>query len=63
MIQFRCLQTGMEARVMSSSLEKRVQSFIRRVETEGINLYGFMLSVNGERKVSAYYAPFREGQP
>jgi CubicO group peptidase (beta-lactamase class C family) len=53
----------MEARVMSFSLEKRVQSFIRRVETEGINLYGFMLSVNGKRKASAYYAPFREGQP
>ena len=48
---------------MRQGLEKRVSAFTERVRREDINLHGFILSVGGQEKVKAYYAPFREGQP
>ena len=47
----------------SSRLEERVRRFILRGQREDINLHGFILSVDGQKKAEAYYAPFREGQP
>lgn len=44
-------------------LEKRVESFVARIQREDVNLNGFVLTVGGQEKVKAYYAPFREGQP
>jgi len=46
-----------------SGLEKRVDHFLERIQREEVNLHGFMLTVRGVEKVSAYYEPFREGQP
>ena len=48
---------------MKQGLEKRVCAFTDRIRREEINLHGFILSVGGQEKVKAYYAPFREGQP
>ncbi len=44
-------------------LEERIRQFVRRLEKEDVNMHGFLLSVNGEEKARAYYAPFREGRP
>jgi len=44
-------------------LKDRVQSMIRRLEREDVNMHGFLLTVRGEQKAGAYYRPFREGQP
>ena len=44
-------------------LRKRVESMICRLQREDVNMHGFLLSVGGELKAGAYYAPFREGQP
>ena len=46
-----------------TGLEKRTEAFLRRVARESINLHGWVLTVDGEEKVSAYYDPFREGEP
>ena len=44
-------------------LANRINSFVARLQKEDVNMHGFILSVNGQEKVKAYYAPFREGQP
>ncbi len=43
-------------------LAKRIRNFAARLEREDVNMHGFLLSVDGEAKAKAYYAPFREGQ-
>ncbi|MBQ9196022.1 MAG: beta-lactamase family protein [Clostridia bacterium] len=43
-------------------LAERIDGFVRRLQREDVNMHGFILSVNGQEKVKAYYAPFREGQ-
>lgn len=47
----------------SNGLSARVGAFAARLQKEDVNMHGFLLSVNGEEKAKAYYAPFREGQP
>ncbi len=47
---------------MEGTLRNRVQRFIGRLAADRVNLHGFILSVNGQEKAKAYYAPFREGQ-
>ena len=44
-------------------LTARIGRFVQRLQKEDVNMHGFILSVNGEEKAEAYYAPFREGQP
>ena len=44
-------------------LKTRVQSMIRRLQREDVNMHGFLLTVRGRQKATAYYRPFREGQP
>ncbi len=44
-------------------LAARVDAFVKRLQKEDVNMHGFILSINGEDKVKAYYAPFREGHP
>lgn len=44
-------------------LSARVEAFIARLRREDVNMHGFLLSVGGQEKARAYYAPFREGQP
>ena len=48
---------------MKNDLRKRVDAFTGRCRKEDVNLHGFILSVRGQEKVKAYYAPFREGAP
>lgn len=48
---------------MKQGLEKRVARFVERARQEDINLHGFILTVGGQEKISAYYAPFEAGQP
>ncbi len=45
-----------------AGLERYVQRFIDRLEREQVNIHGFQLSVHGQMKAKAYYAPFAEGQ-
>lgn len=45
------------------TLKDRVQSMIRRLDREDVNMHGLILTVEGVRKAEATYAPFREGQP
>lgn len=49
--------------MMASQADAGIRAFVRRLEKEDVNMHGFLLSVNGQEKVRAYYAPFREGQP
>ncbi|MGN0970774.1 MAG: serine hydrolase domain-containing protein [Aristaeellaceae bacterium] len=44
-------------------LKARVERFIRRLRQEDVCMHGFLLSVGGEMKAKAYYAPFEEGKP
>ena len=44
-------------------LQERVRAFAKRLEREDVNMHGFLLTVDGEQKAQAYYAPFREGEP
>ena len=44
-------------------LAARIQAFVDRLEKEDVNMHGFILSVGGQEKAKAYYAPFREGSP
>ena len=44
-------------------LRNRIDNFIRRLQREDVCMHGFILSVGGEIKATAYYAPFAEGQP
>ena len=48
---------------MKNDLRKRIDAFTERCRKEDVNLHGFILSVGGQEKVKAYYAPFREGAP
>ena len=47
----------------NNALSKRINHFVARLQKEDVNMHGFILSVNGQEKVKAYYAPFAEGQP
>lgn len=44
-------------------LAARVDRFADRLRKEDVNLHGFILTVDGQEKAKAYYAPFEEGQP
>ena len=44
-------------------LENRINSFSERIHREDVNLHGFILTVDGQEKVRAYYEPFQEGEP
>ena len=44
-------------------LQTRVNDFVNRLRREDVCMHGFILSVGGEIKATAYYAPFAEGQP
>ena len=48
--------------MMNMGLGTRIRAFMDRLAAEDVNLHGFILSVRGEEKARAYYAPFREGQ-
>lgn len=43
-------------------LQTRVENFVRRLEKEDVCMHGFILSVGGVEKATAYYAPFEEGR-
>ena len=45
------------------TLKDRVESMIRRLDREDVNMHGFLLTVRGKFKAGAYYRPFREGEP
>lgn len=49
--------------MLDQRLKTRVENFISRLEREDVCMHGFMLSVGGEVKAKAYYAPFEEGKP
>ena len=42
-------------------LAARADAFVKRLQNEDVNMHGFILSVNGQEKAKAYYAPFKEG--
>ena len=42
-------------------LAARVDQFVKRLKKEDVMMHGFILSVKGQEKAKAYYAPFREG--
>ena len=44
-------------------LADRINRFVERLKKEDVNMHGFILTVNGQEKAKAYYAPFKEGQP
>ena len=44
-------------------LAARIDAFVKRLQKEDVNMHGFILSVNGQEKAKAYYAPFQEGIP
>lgn len=44
-------------------LSGRIQRFVERLNREDVNMHGFILYVQGQEKVRAYYAPYQEGQP
>lgn len=46
-----------------NQLKDRVDRFIARLQREDVCMHGFILSVNGDIKATAYYAPFEEGRP
>ncbi|MBR5111731.1 MAG: beta-lactamase family protein [Clostridia bacterium] len=43
-------------------LAARVDQFVKRLKKEDVMMHGFILSVKGQEKAKAYYAPFREGE-
>lgn len=49
--------------MLDQRLKSRVENFVSRLEREDVCMHGFILSVKGEIKAKAYYAPFEEGQP
>lgn len=49
--------------MLNQKLKTRVENFVSRLEREDVCMHGFMLSVGGEIKATAYYAPFKEGEP
>jgi len=44
-------------------LAGRIRRFVERLRREDVNMHGFLLSVDGEEKARAAWAPFREDQP
>lgn len=48
--------------MLDQRLRTRVENFVSRLEREDVCMHGFILSVKGEIKATAYYAPFEEGQ-
>ncbi|MBR3739281.1 MAG: beta-lactamase family protein [Clostridia bacterium] len=44
-------------------LADRINRFVARLKKEDVNMHGFILTVNGQEKAKAYYAPFKEGRP
>ena len=49
--------------MLDQGLRIRIESFVSRLRREDVCMHGFILSVGGEIKAKAYYAPFREGEP
>ena len=49
--------------MLDQRLRTRVENFVSRLRREDVCMHGFILSVGGEIKAKAYYAPFREGEP
>lgn len=49
--------------MLDQRLQTRVENFVSRLKREDVCMHGFILSVKGEIKATAYYAPFKEGQP
>ena len=49
--------------MLDQRLKTRVENFISRLRREDVCMHGFILSVKGDIKATAYYAPFEEGQP
>lgn len=49
--------------MLDQRLKTRIDNFVSRLEREDVCMHGFMLSVGGEVKAKAYYAPFEEGKP
>ena len=44
-------------------LGERIHRLVERLKKEDVNIHGFILTVDGQEKARAYYAPFKEGQP
>lgn len=49
--------------MLDQRLKTRVENFVSRLRREDVCMHGFILSVGGEVKAKAYYAPFEEGRP
>ena len=49
--------------MLDQRLKTRVENFVSRLEREDVCMHGFILSVKGDVKATAYYAPFEEGKP
>lgn len=47
---------------MNNNLATRVEAFMQRLEREDVCMHGFILSVGGNIKATAYYDPFKEGE-
>ena len=48
--------------MLDQRLKTRVDNFVSRLRREDVCMHGFILSVGGEIKATAYYAPFQEGE-
>ncbi len=48
---------------MNQRLKPRVEAFMGRLASQDVCMHGFILSVGGQLKATAEYAPFREGEP
>ncbi|MBR3764027.1 MAG: serine hydrolase [Clostridia bacterium] len=49
--------------MLDQRLKTRVENFVSRLRREDVCMHGFILSVGGVVKATAYYAPFEEGKP
>ena len=49
--------------MLDQRLKTRIDNFVSRLEREDVCMHGFILSVGGQIKATAYYAPFGEGKP
>lgn len=49
--------------MLDQRLKIRVNNFVKRLKREDVCMHGFILSVGGQIKATAYYAPFEEGHP
>ena len=48
--------------MLDQRLKTRIENFVSRLEREDVCMHGFILSVGGQIKAKAYYAPFEEGR-